>query len=357
MVFEMFLKEGSLSRTARWLNDNGYKSKTHLEGGGSRMSLGHFTVSNLQLILRNKIYVGVKVFQQKGEWRETKAVWDGIIEESVFQRVNEMLTKNKSKLKPITSSNRHPYILSGVAFCMTCGDHMPGKSATGRNGKVPYYEHSWATKRESCLTKKTFKCEPHRVQAKKLEPLVWEEFCKFLDSKEFILDLMDKVKAIHGKNDEEQEGKRLKAKIWGLNSQLDALAERIAILPKTVSAVPLFKQMEKLELAKKDHEERLLKVKELNLDQRLVPLETFENFARQFSKSLKETPDFNIRRMTLQKFIRRVEIGTDSVKIYWNLDKEFYERELKIKKPGARDPGFLKTSANVGSQSLTNGAR
>ncbi len=55
--------------------------------------------------------------------------------------------------------------------------------------------------------------------------------------------------------------------------------------------------------------------------------------------------------------MRRVEIGTDSVKIYWNLDKEFYERELKIKKPGARDPGFLKTSANVGSQSLTNGAR
>ncbi len=144
-----------------------------------------------------------------------------------------------------------------------------------------------------------------------------------------------------------------------MNSQLDALVERIAILTVTVSAAPLFKQMEKLELAKKDNEERLLKVKALNLDRRLVPLETFENFARQVSKSLKETPDFNIRRMTLQKFIRRVEIGVDSVKIYWNLDREFYERELKmkIKKPGARDPGFLKTSANVGSQSLTNGAR
>lgn len=31
---------------------------------------------------------------------------------------------------------------SGVAFCMTCGDDMPGKSANGRNGKIPYYEHS-----------------------------------------------------------------------------------------------------------------------------------------------------------------------------------------------------------------------
>lgn len=359
LAFDTFLKEGSLSRTARWLNDNGHKSKAHLEGGGSRMRLGHFTVDNLQHLLRNKAYVGVKAYRQKDEWKETKAVWEAIVDETVFNRVNELMTKNKSKLKPITEKTKHPYILSGVSFCMTCGDHMPGKSATGRNGKVAYYEHSWATKRESCLTKKTFKCDPHRVQAKKIEPLVWAEFCKFLDSQEFILSLMEKVKAIHGQNDEEQERKRLKAKLCGLNSQLEALAERIAILPKAVSPVPLFKQMEKLENAKKEYQERLLEVKELNLDQRLVSLETFEDFAKQASRTLKETADFNVRRMILQKFIRRVEIGVDSIKIYWNLDKEFYESELKIKKPSARDDGFLETHkflSNSGSQSLTNGA-
>ena len=357
LAFDTFLKEGSLSRTARWLNDNGHKSKAHLEGGGSKMRLGHFTVDNLQILLRNKAYIGVKAYRQKGEWKETKAVWEAIVDETVFHRVNETLTKNKNKLKPITDRTKHPYILSGVSFCMTCGDFMPGKSATGRNGKVPYYEHSWATKRESCLSKKTFKCAPHRVQAKKIEPLVWEEFCRFLDSKEFILSLMEKVKALHGQNDEEAERKRLKAKIRGLSSQLDALGERLAILPKSVSPSPLFKQMEKLEAAKKEHQERLLVVKEMNLDQRLVSLETFESFAKQAARTLKETTDFNVRRMILQKFIRRVEIGVDSVKIYWNLDKEFYESELKIKKPGARDPGFLKLSANVGSQSLTYGAR
>lgn len=355
LAFATFLKEGSLSRTARWLNDNGYRSKAHLEGGGNKMRLGHFTVDNLQIILRNKAYVGIKVYRQKGELKETKAVWEAIVEDVVFNRVNEMLTSNKSKLKPITEKTKHPYILSGVAFCMSCGDHMPGKSATGRIGKVAYYEHSWATKRESCLSKKTFKCDPHRLQAKKIEPLVWSEFCKFLDSKEFISGLMEKVKAIHGQNDEEQERKRLKAKVCGLNSQLEALAERLALLPKTVSPIPLFKQMEKLELAKKEHEERLLEVKELNLDQRLVPLATFETFAKFASKSLKETTDFNVRRMILQKFIRRVEIGVDSVKIYWNLDKIFYERELKIKTP-PKGGVFIK-SANVGSQSLTFGAQ
>jgi DNA invertase Pin-like site-specific DNA recombinase len=378
IAFDTFLKEGSLSRTARWLNNNGYKSKSHLEGGGSRMRLGHFTVDNLHLILKNKIYIGVKVYRQKDEVKETKAAWEGIVDIAVFNRVNELLAKNKSRLKPVTDKSKYPYLISGVSFCMTCGDYMPGKSANGRNGKVPYYEHSWATKRESCLSKKTFKCDPHRVQAKKIEPLVWTEFCKFLDSKEFILSLMEKVKALHGHNDEEQERKRLKSKIGGLNSQLEALAERLEILPKTVSPGPLFKQMEKLEAAKKEHQERLMQLKELNLDQRLVAIETLESFAKVASKTLKETEDFNVKRMILQKFIRRVEIGVESVKIFWNLDKDFYETELKIKefspansageassylnglegkkKAPARDGAFKNFSTNVGSQSLTYGA-
>ena len=45
------------------------------------------------------------------------------------------------------------------------------------------------------------------------------------------------------------------------------------------------------------------------------------------------------------------------MKIYWNLDQDNFESELKIKKPEARGSGFFKHSANVGSQSLTNGAR
>lgn len=357
IAFEAFLREGCLSRAARWLNDNGFKAKAHLEGGGSRMRVGHFTVDNLQKMLRNKIYIGVKAYRQKGVDIEVKAVWDGIVDETIFDRANAKLTKNRSRLKPITDQTRHPYLLSGVAFCMTCGDHMPGKSATGRNGKIPYYEHSWATKRESCLTKKTFKCDPTRVQAKKAEALVWAEFRRLLENDEFILDLQSRVRELHSENDESSEKEKLKAKLYGVNSQLDALAERIAILPVTVSPTPLFKQMEKLEAAKKDLQDRLLKVKDINLSERLVSIETFEEFKRIAKKTLLENPDFNIKRNILQKFIHRVEIGVESLKIYWNLDRDNFESELKIKKPGARDPGFLKLSANVGSQSLTNGAQ
>ncbi|MBK9322662.1 MAG: recombinase family protein [Bdellovibrionaceae bacterium] len=370
IAFEAFLREGSLSRAARWMNDNGYKAKAHLEGGGSRMRLGHFTVDNLQAIIRNKAYIGIKTYTQKGEQKEAKAVWQPLVNEMIFQRANERLTKNHSRLKPLKETSKHPYLLSGVCFCMKCGDHMPGKSATGRNGKVPYYEHSWATKRNSTLTKKTFQCEPTRVQAKKAEALVWGEFCKFIEGQKFLIELQNKVKAIHKNNDEESERGKLKAKLYGVSSQLDALAERLSMLPKTVSATPIFKQMEKLELVKKELEEGLLKIKDLNIDERLVPIETFEEFAAFAGLTIKNNPDFNIRRNLLQKFIHRVEIGVDSIKIYWNLDKDFYEsdmcvavkdfagQELKIKNP-EKNRGFisgLNSSANFGSHSLTIGA-
>lgn len=364
LAFQKYLELQTLSHTAKWLNDNGYKPNVARVGGGSKMRVGHFTVDNLWHLLKNKMYMGVKTYYVKEEEFETKAVWDAIIDELTFKKVNDQLVKNKSKLKVI-KENKYPYILSGVCFCMTCGDFMSGKSATGRNGKVPYYEHSWATKRDSCLTKKTFKCSPHRVQAKIIEPLVWSEFQKLLNSEEFMKGLLSKVKEKFQDDDESKERDRLKAKSYGLNSQLEALAERIAILPKELSPIPLFNQMEKIQKAKEEVDKKLFGLKDVNLDERLVNLTTIKKFIDYSKFLLNENPDFNIRRKVLQKFVRRVEIGVNSVKIYWNVDKAFYLNELTIKSntekslADAGDPllKLKKNVRNVGSNSFTNGAQ
>ena len=147
------------------------------------------------------------------------------------------------------------------------------------------------------------------MQAKKAETLVWTEFCRLLDNDEFILELQSRVHQLHSANDESSEKEKLKAKLYGVNSQLDALAERIAILPVTISPAPLFKQMEKLEAVKKDLQDRLLMVKETNLTERPVSIETFEEFKRIAKKTLLENPDFPINRSILQMFIQPVEIG------------------------------------------------
>lgn len=178
-------------------------------------------------------------------------------------------------------------------------------------------------------------------------------------------ELLTKVKEKFQDDDELKERERLKAKSYGLNSQLDALAERIAILPKELSPIPLFNQMEKIQKAKVEVEHKLNSLKDVNLNERLVNLSTIKKFIDYSKFLLNENPDFNVRRKVLQKFVRRVEICENSVKIYWNVDKAFYLNELTIKSntekslAEAGDPllALKKNVRNFGSNSFTIGAR
>ena len=233
---------------------------------------------------------------------------------------------------------------------------MCGKSAHGNGGKIGYYEHSWATKRDSTLSKKIFKCEPHRVLAKRLEPLVWETFVKLMTDKSFVRQIFEKVKSAHAENPTRKEQERLKAKIFGLSSQLDALAERLSELPKSISAKPIYLQMERIENLKDQHVRELEDLKSANGVSAggIVAFGSFEAFASDYRKLLGQDMAADAKKRLLKRFIHKIEIGTDSVKIHVIVDKEHYRQEAKIN--GAEAPlteiNFLK---NLGSNTLTVG--
>lgn len=356
-AFDAFLREGSLAHAALWLNDNGYGLRRKTEGGGSRSRVGHFTVDNLQAMLRNKAYLGIKKYRFKGEEREAKATWPAIIEEVTFHRAGKLLDKNRRRLKP-WKKGRMPYVLSGVVHCLKCSSPMPGKTATGSGGKVGYHEHGWATKRDSTLSKKLFRCEPHRVPTKKLEPLVMEKLKLLLTEPDFMQEILERVRKHNNENPVRKEQERLKAKIFGVTSQLEALAERIAELPKTISAEPIYRQMERLEGIKKEHEANLL---DLTMSGqtgagRIVGLDTFENFASYYKAFVLKDAGVLEQKQMVQKFIKKVVVGVETVKIHFIVDKEHFERELALKEAGSRPPrGNFFT--DLSSNTLTFGAQ
>lgn len=51
-------------------------------------------LDNLYRMLTNKTYIGVRVFEENGKACETKAQWEPIINEDLFNRVAEMLKSN-----------------------------------------------------------------------------------------------------------------------------------------------------------------------------------------------------------------------------------------------------------------------
>lgn len=263
------------------------------------------------------------------------------------------LKKNLSKKKP-HSKKRYPYLLSGITYCKACGDAMCGKSAHGNGGKIGYYEHSWATKRNSTLSKKIFDCEPRRVLAKKLEPLVTEKVEAIFFQDQFVRTLFEKLKTKMRESSGVSEVNSLKAQIYGFNSQIDALAERLSELPKEVTAAPIYKQMATLDKRKSEALELLDRLSDAPESDFLVSLNDYQSFVNDLRELWFNANSATKSKIT-QRLIHKVEVGVDSVVVHYNVDK----RNLgpKIKKLDSRS-GFFKNYSHTlgGSNSLTNGA-
>ena len=105
--------------------------------------------------------------------------------------------------------------------------------------------------------------------------------------------MLAKVKSRHEVNPKLIEAGRFRAKISGVTSQIDALSERLSELPKGISAAPIYKQLEKLQLINKENEETLLRFKNEGVGSlnRIVGLDTFENFASNYRNMVTQNLD------------------------------------------------------------------
>lgn len=326
-VYETFLREETLTRAGKALNDKGARlPKRPRGGGGFRHS--HFTVDALYRILTNRAYIGRRVFKTKDGIKEANATWQPIIDEARFTRVQEMLKNNKSRKKP-PATNRYPYLLSGLALCKTCGDRMVGKSAHGNGGKIGYYEHGWATKVQSCLSKKVFACEPHRILAKKIEPVVWEDVKRLLTDKHYMQVIFEEARANSQKFSKRGEVERLQNKVASLQNQIEATTERVSELPKGINAQIFFDQIMKLQKAKEDYEVKLsaIKAEGVNFDSPINVAE-FEKFTSELKLLAAKTIDPNVQASICRKIIKKVEVSTKGIAIHYHVGDHHYEKEF-----------------------------
>ena len=321
-AFDYFLKYETLSHTAKKLNEDGVKIHRLMQGGGHGARLDFFTVDNLHKILINKAYIGIRVYRDGEKRLEAKAVWKPIIEEEKFHKVNEMLKANRSKKKGFTKK-RYPYILSGLTYCIACKDVMCGKSAHGKRKKYGYYEHSWASKKGSTFVKKSFKCEPHRIPAPKIEEAVLENIRELIENPKLTEWIVKKAKEIHLQKGDYQKVRNLQSKISGYNGHLEALTQRLGELPKTVSANLLYQQMEKLELAKKEAKEKLRDLEEAKefLGDVPVDFESYRKTLQSLQKSLKSKLEPKEKAKIIKRLVHKIEIGLEGIKIYYYAGK------------------------------------
>ena len=353
MAFETFLREGSLSRAAKWLNTNGYRPKKEIQGGGKILRVGQFTVGNLKSILSNKCYIGVVTYSTGNEQKEAKAVWPKLINKTTFNRVQKQLEKNYRRKKPHTES-RYPYTLTGVVFCKECGDHLCGKSAHGRNGKVGYYEHAWSVRKNSTLTEKSFECDMlKRVPAKLLQPMIHDLIKKLLDSKEIQRGILKTAnKDFTEQHSIEATSKALKREKSSYNAQAEALASRLAQLPPDIPAEPIYEQFRKLKTKSDEVEKKLKELKKVNGVGAEKPIQLKDyNSYNQTLKLLwlncQDNPD--LLTQVIQKLIHKIEVGADKVVIHYFVGKNKIKRES--------EDSLFKHFQSVGNTAISNFSR
>lgn len=339
-AYHTFLKEGCLSKAGVSLNHRGFRLGRRRQGGGSKSRLGHFTVDNLHQMLTNPSYRGVRAYRVRGETQTTRACWPAIIEEQVFEQVSKILKRNYRRLKS-TQNRRYPFLLSGLVVCGSCGDHLPGKSAHGNGGKIPYYEHGWATKRQAYLNQRLFSCDPHRVLAKKLEPAVWEDILQVLSSPELAQAIIHEAHAFHAKQNQVSEADRIRVKIRDIEVQIEAVAEHLTKIPKGMSPAPIFTQMERLEQIKSEAQREYDAIYKSGLMRDVpVSLKEYSAFLHLIREGIAHTDSQDLRSQIVQHLVHRVEVLPEALRIHYHTGRSrFIATPNKTKEPGVQPPG------------------
>ena len=346
-AFQAFLDNESLSTASKWLNENGFKLRKQMDNGG-KFRLGHFMVDTLHHILTNKAYVGVRVYKTKEGKKECKAVWDAIVDERTFVKVQEKLHKNLSKKKP-HSPQRYPYILSGIISCGVCGDTLCGKSAHGKSKKYPFYEHSRITKNLGTLKDEFYQCRPHRFPGEIVETKAWEAVEELLRNPLIAEEIILQAKMEHARVDYSQEEEKLKNKVYQLQGRMNALTERLSELPVEMDAAPIYQQMQKIAETKKEFEEKILLVKKQNMDFEMpVELSDYQKFIEMLQQDVLKAFTPQLKQKILCKLVEKVELLPEGMRIHFVVSASKIKRELD-------KTGSLLLKAVRCSNSLTNG--
>lgn len=253
-IFELFLKMGSVRKTCLELTRQGVYSKRFTNKHGDEKGGGHMTVMSLERILSNRAYIGLReIGKSQGKTEAVPASWKPIVNQELFNRVQERLALNRNRYKP-DEWKTYPYPLTETLICGECGKRLGGKSAHGKNRKHYYYGHPRQIHSDGVSHHK--RCRLERVRAPRIEEMVLKSLKKLAEEP----GLLEHWLEIHARKNQTEipglEG-RLKTVETDLQTQKrrqENLLARLADLPKEIPADLLYDQLKVVQAKAKELE-------------------------------------------------------------------------------------------------------
>jgi len=303
----------------RTVNGRGHRTKEYASRRDKFHPAREFTYTGIQWMLMNPAYIGKKeinkgnrfkdqsTLPESERYRIVDAVWDPIMDEEKFYRVQALMRKNGNSKHNAAKQPRHNYILSGGRlWCGKCGSEMQVGAGTGQKGKRYHY---YVCKNRDCRFK---------VPAEEIERIILERIRYLAGDQEILAGIVaatnEKLRTqLHNLREQrdllEKDLEELKATADGiinewatlasddgapfLKEKLDALGKRRGQIEESLAS---------LEIAMGD-------VERDTIDQELV-VQALANFSDIFAE-LKPYQQKDLLRLVLHKAI----LGPDYVKI------------------------------------------
>ena len=148
---------------------------------------------------------------------------------------------------------------------------------------------------------------------------------------EFLAEILIEATAQTERNTPQKEIDRKLNKVYEINMQLDALSERLGLLPKAVNPQHVFDQMERLSLQKQSIEDELELVKtKVSNENSVVAIQDFEVFRSAIKDLLTTENDPKVKTSIIQKLVEKIVINGEEVEIHFFVGENHYKRELEF---------------------------
>lgn len=324
-IFDLFLIEGSLYRTATKLREqqipcgaNGEEKANHPQS---------WNLQNLSNFLKNHHYAGLREVNKQNKakrqedlllherYQVVKAAWSGIVPEATFFAVQKVLEENhKLERNRLNGSAKRNFLLTGTSYCQECGRPLVGSTGHGKGGEIQYYVHR-------PIEGKPVTCSVKRFRADAAESAVENHLLQVV-LREGYLDGLEK--------DLEKNFK---------TTRKDKIAQRVALERKVAEADQDLTRLIKLQMQTDDEDLRDLYTDQLKSmkDQRKADMEALEiakddeasgidptafrntvecnlrNLQRAWDKA---TP--SLRKKLLRAVIDRLEFRHDGIDIHYH---------------------------------------
>ena len=177
LIFDMYIQHKSYCYIARWLNENGYRTREYISSYGIFHPGKEWSKSKVLNILKNPVYIGKK----NVNGILVSASWKAIIEQEVWNKVQIIIRKKVNNQK----KDGYKYLLGGLIYCQYCETYLESGSGTGSKGKTYYYyRHPGRRHKIGCL----YRCN---ISAKEIEHKIFHEILLFLDRQGLLHFLLD----------------------------------------------------------------------------------------------------------------------------------------------------------------------